>query len=145
MDRIDASFGDDMRRTVFAAALLALVLSACGAAPASQESRFTGDKAQIAKLVDDLAAAGTKHDADKICTQILAKQLVDELKSAGGNCVSEMNRAITDASDYDLQVDDVKVTGTTATAKVRQGKSKKTATFSFVKEKAGWRASALGG
>ena len=55
-----------------------------------------------------------------------------------------MDRAISDANDYDLQVDDVKVTGTTATATVRQGESKNTATFSFVKEKGGWRASALG-
>jgi hypothetical protein len=134
-----------MRRTAFAAALLALVLSACGRAPASQESKFSnGDQQAVAKLVDDLASAGQKGDANKICTQILAKQLVDELKSAGGDCVTEMNRAITDATDYDLQVDDVKVTGTTATAKVRQGTSKKVATVAFVKEKGGWRASALG-
>ena len=134
-----------MRRTVALAALLALVLSACGSAPAKQDSKFTGDRAQVAKLVDDLAEAGRKGDADKICAEILAKSLVDELKSAGGDCVTEMHRAITDATDYDLQVDDVKVTGATATAKVRQGTSKKVATFAFIKEKGGWRASALGG
>ena len=145
MDGFDASFGPSMRRTALVAALLALVLSACGAAPASQESKFTnGDQQAVAKLVDDLAAAGSKGDAAKICNQILAKQLVDEIKSAGGDCVNEMKRAITDASDYDLQVDDVKVNGTTATARVRQGKTKKVATFAFIKEKGGWRASALG-
>ena len=133
-----------MRRSVLVTALLALVLSACGAAPAKQENKFTGDRAAVAKLVDDLAAAGRKGDADKICAQILAKSLVDELKSAGGDCETEMHRAITDATDYDLQVDDVKVTGATATATVRQGTSKKVATFSFVKENGGWRASALG-
>src|SRR6478609_6212607 len=120
MDGFDASFGPSMRRTALAAALLALMLSACGAAPASQESKFTnGDQQAVAKLVD-------------------------ELKSAGGDCVAEMKRAITDASDYDLQVDDVKVSGSTATARVRQGKTKKIATFAFIKEKGGWRASALG-
>jgi len=134
-----------MRRSGLLVALLALVLSACGAAPATQKSKFSnGDQQAIAKLVDDLAAAGQKGDATKICTQILAKQLVNELKSAGGDCVTEMNRAISDASDYDLQVDDVKVTGTTATAQVRQGKTKKVATFAFIKENGGWRASALG-
>ena len=55
-----------------------------------------------------------------------------------------MDRAIKDASDYDLQVTDVKVNGTTATAKVRQGDDGKVATFTFVKDKGGWRASALG-
>ena len=134
-----------MRRTALVTVLLGLALSACGAAPAKQESKFkTGDQQAIAKLVDDLAAAGRAGKADKICNEILAKQLVDELKTAGGDCVSEMDRAINDANDYDLQVDEVKVNGSTATATVRQADSKKTAIFSFVKEKAGWRASALG-
>ena len=48
-----------------------------------------------------------------------------------------MDRAIKDAIDYDLQVTDVKVTGTTATAHVRQGDTNNVATFSFVKEKDG--------
>jgi hypothetical protein len=69
---------------------------------------------------------------------------VTELKTAGGDCVTEMDRAIKDANDYDLQVTSVKVTGPTATAQVRQGKDGKVATFSFVKEGGAWRASALG-
>src|SRR3954471_24643618 len=134
-----------MRRTALAAAVLALTFSACGTAAPRQQSKFkNSDQAAIAKLVDDLAAAGRSKNAKKICTEILAKQLVDELKSAGGDCEREMDRAIHDATDYDLQVDDVKVTGSTATARVRQGTSKKVATFAFVKEKGGWRASALG-
>jgi hypothetical protein len=119
-----------MRRTALLAVPIALAVSACGAAPARQDNKFkNGDQAQIAKLVDDLANAGRRKD---------------ELKSAGGNCVDEMDRAIKDANDYDLQVDDVKVTGSTATARVRQGTSKRVTTFSFVKEKGGWRATALG-
>jgi len=134
-----------MRRALLVTPLLALAMSACGAAPASQDSKFkNGDQQDIAKLVDDLASAGKRGDASKICTDILAKQLVTELKSAGGDCEEEMNRAIHDANDYDLQVENVKVTGTTATASVRQGTSKQVATFAFVKEKGGWRASALG-
>src|SRR4051794_11641582 len=101
MDEIDPSSGYDrvgMRRTALAAALLALLLSACGAAPASQESKFSnGDQQAVAKLVDDLASAGSKGDAAKICNQILARQLVNEIKSAGGDCLNEMKRAITDA------------------------------------------------
>jgi hypothetical protein len=134
-----------MRRTVLLALVLALLVSACGAAPEKQESKFKNtDQAAIAKLVDDLASAGRAGNAKKICTEILAKQLVDELKSAGGNCEQELKRAIDDAQDFNLKVDDVKVNGTTATAQVRQGDSKKVATFAFVKERAGWRASALG-
>ena len=134
-----------MRRTVLLVPVLALLVMACGAAPEKSENKFKNtDQAAIAKLVDDLASAGRAGNASKICTEILAKQLVDELKQAGGNCEQELKRAIDDAQDFDLQVDNVKVTGSTATAQVRQGKTKKVATFAFVKEKAGWRASALG-
>jgi hypothetical protein len=136
-----------MRRAFLAAGVVALLVSGCGAAAETQESKFNegSDQAQIASLVDKLSAAGAGRDAETICTEVLASTLVNELKAAGGDCVNEMDRAIKDASDYDLQVVDVKVNGNTATARVAQGDTDKRATFSFVKEKGGWRASALGG
>ena len=133
-----------MRRTLVTAAALTLGLSACGSAPQSSSDRFSGEQQNVAKVVDELATAGRTGDAKRICSDILAKQLVAELKTAGGDCVTEMDRAIDDASDYDLQVRSVKVNGSTATAQVRQGKAGKVATFMFVKEGGGWRASALG-
>jgi hypothetical protein len=133
-----------MPRAALIAAVLALVLSACGSATSTQNTKFKGAQQDVVKVVDSLAQAGSRGDADKICTQILAKQLVTELKTAGGDCVTEMDRAIKDASDYDLQVTSVKVNGNTATAQVRQGKDGQTATFTFVKEGGAWRASALG-
>ena len=136
-----------MRRVFLAAPVIALLVSGCGAAADNQESKFPeGDRAQVAKVVDTLSTAGAARDAKKICDTVLAKQLVNELKAAGGNCVTEMDRAIKDASDYDLQVTKVAVNGNNATATVQQGEDKQnTASFSFVKEKGGWRASALGG
>jgi hypothetical protein len=133
-----------MRRTLLVTALLALPLSACGAAAPSAASKFKGDQANVAKVVDDLATAGRKRDAKTICAKILSQQLVTELKSAGGDCETEMKRAIDDASDYDLQVKSVTVNGNNATAQVRQGAAGHVATFTFVKEASGWRASALG-
>jgi hypothetical protein len=134
-----------MRRAVLIAALLALAATGCGSAQTSDSANeFKGEQAAVAELVDRLAAAGKAGDAEKICTEILSKQLVTELKSAGGNCVSEMDRAIDDASDFNLTVRSVKVNGTTATAQVRQGDAGEIATFTFVKEGGAWRASALG-
>jgi len=136
-----------MRHAFFAVPAIALLLSGCGAASESQESKFKDtNQAQVAKVVDDLASYGSRGNAEKICTDILAQQLLTEIKSAGGTCVDEIERAIKDASDYDLEVTKVTVNGTNATATVQQGEdTKNTATFSFVKEKGGWRASALGG
>jgi hypothetical protein len=133
-----------MRLIAVTVAGLALTLSACGAAQSDSESRFRGEQKNVAKVVDDLASAGRARDADKICDTILARRLVTEIKSAGGDCVTEMDRAINDASDYDLQVRSVKVSGNTATAQVRQGDDGRVATFAFVKEGGAWRATALG-
>jgi hypothetical protein len=134
-----------MGRRALIAVALALPLTACGSAQTSDSaSEFKGEQAAVAELVDELATAGRAGDAEKICADILSKQLVTELKSAGGDCVTEMDRAIDDASDFDLTVRSVKVTGDTATARVRQGDGGTTATFTFVKEGGGWRASALG-
>jgi hypothetical protein len=133
-----------MRRASLALALLVLPLAGCTAAQSSK-SKFKGDAGKVAAVVDDLAQAGRTGNAKKICSDILARQLVAELKSAGGDCESEMKAAIQDASDYDLKVDSVKVTGGSATARVRQGTKGRVATFSFIKEKGNWRASALGG
>jgi hypothetical protein len=132
-----------MRRLLVIAA--ALTLSACGTASTSNDVKFTGAQKDVADLVDKLATAGQRHDASTICNDILSKQLVAELKTAGGDCESEMKDAIADATDYDLQVRSVKIDGNNATAQVRQGDKGKVATFTFVKEGGGWRANALGG
>ena len=132
-----------MRRLLVIAA--ALALSACGSASSSSDVTFTGAQKDVADLVDELATAGQRHDASTICNDILSKQLLTQLKSAGGNCEDEMKDAISDATDYDLQVRSVKVNGSNATAQVRQGDKGKVSTFTFVKEAGGWRASALGG
>ena len=132
-----------MRRLLVIAA--ALALSACGTASSSNDVKFSGAEKDVADVVGKLATAGQRHNASSICNDILSKQLVAQLKSAGGNCEDEMKDAISDATDYDLQVRSVKVTGNNATAQVRQGDDGKVSTFTFVKEGGGWRASALGG
>jgi hypothetical protein len=131
-----------MRRLLVIAA--ALVVSACGTASSSNDVKFSGAEKDVADVVGKLATAGQRHNASSICNDILSKQLVAELKSAGGNCEDEMKSAISDATDYDLQVRSVEIKGDTATAQVRQGDKGKVATFTFVKENGDWRASSFG-
>jgi hypothetical protein len=134
-----------MRRALYAAAVIALPLAGCAAQSSTTSTgKFKGDAQKVAQVVADLSAAGRAGDAGKICTDILAKELVQQLRAAGGDCQAEMKSAIQDATDYNLQVANVKVTGNRATAQVRQGDHGKVATFTFVKENGGWRASALG-
>src|SRR5262249_13133029 len=124
----------EMRRALLTLALLALPLAGC-MFMLSSKSKFNGEAGNVAAGVAALVAAGRTGNAKKTCDDILARQLVAELKSAGGDCESEMKAAIQDASDYDLKVDSVKVTGGSATARVRQGSKGRVATFSFIKEK----------
>ena len=134
-------------RSLAGAALLAtaaLAAGGCGAAQTNSSSKFKGDQGQVAKVVDDLSSAGQKKDAAKICNNILSKSLVAQLKAAGGDCQQEMKKAIDDADSYDLQVQGVSIDGNQAQARVRQGKKGPFATFQFVKETGGWRATSLG-
>ena len=133
-----------MRRFLLPAFAVALALSGCGAAQTSSSSKFKGAQKDVADVVDKLATSGRRRDAATICSDILSKQLLAQLKTAGGDCETEMKNAIQDADNYDLQVRSVKVTGASATAQVRQGKDGPVATFTFVKENSAWRASALG-
>jgi hypothetical protein len=132
-----------MRRLMVIAA--ALALSACGTASTSSDVKLNSAQQDVADVVGKLATAGSRHNAKAICNDILSKQVLDQLKSAGGDCETEIGDAIADATDYDLQVRSVKITGNTATAQVRQGKDGKVSTFTFVKEGGDWRATALGG
>jgi uncharacterized protein YceK len=135
-----------MRGLVVLPVIAALALSGCGAASSTNSTgqKLSGDQKAVTDLVSKLSTAGRRGDAAAICNDVLSKQLLTQLKTAGGDCQTEMKNAIRDASDYDLQVTSVKVSGNNATAIVRQGKKGPTATFTFVKENGNWRASALG-
>jgi hypothetical protein len=135
-----------MRRTdaFITVPLLALALAGCAASEQSSSKDFKGQEKAVADVVGDLKAAGQRKDAQKLCSEVLSSKLVEQLKSGGTNCVDEMDKAITDADDYNLSVQDVTVSGSTATAKVENGKDGPTATLEFAKERDGWRVSSLG-
>jgi dihydroxyacetone kinase len=125
--------------------LLALALAGCAPTQQSASSKdFKGEEKAVADVVGDLQEAGQRKDADKICSDVLSAKLVESLKSGGSTCVDEMDKAITDADDYKLTVEDVTVSGDTATAKVKNGSDGPTATIEFAKERGGWRATSLG-
>jgi hypothetical protein len=134
------------RLAITAAVAVLLGASGCTANGSSSSSAtFTGTKGDVAKVVSDLSQAGRRKQADRICTQILARTLVQQLSQAGTSCAQEMKKAIDDADDFDLTVRSVTVTGSRATAVVRRGKDGPTATFRFVREAGRWKISELSG
>src|SRR4051795_2234588 len=122
----------------------ALGVAGCTSSTGSTSGTFSGQQAQVAQVVSDLAKDGQRKDAQKICTEILARELVDKLNQAGTSCGQEMDKAIADADDFDLSVQKVTVDGTSAIAVVRRGKDGPTATFRFVREGGKWKATDFG-
>ena len=123
---------------------MTLTLAGCGAqTQTSSLDKFKGADREVAQQVEDLESDGKRGKAEDICSDILAKSLVDELNMAGTDCTTEMKKAIEDADDFDLEVLDVKVTGDQATATVRRGDDGPTETMAFTREGSSWRATAL--
>jgi hypothetical protein len=132
-----------MRRLAVLASLAAVLgMAGCTTTKtASSSGKFSGAEADVAKVVDDLRTAGQRRDATKICTQLFARALVSKLDASGTSCNQEISKAIKDSDDFVLDVRDVTVSGSTATARVQNGAKGTTATFQFVRESNLWKAS----
>ena len=125
--------------------VLAALAAGCGASTSSAGD-FEGEERRVADVVEKLQSAGETGDAAEICDEVLARQLRDEMQAAGANCEQELDKAIKDADDFELEVEDVTISGDSATAKVRgqdQGEER-VRDFEFVREGSEWRATSLG-
>jgi hypothetical protein len=124
----------------------ALALAGCAQAPTSTND-FKGSEKAVAQTIEDLQSNAQGRKPGEICSNVLSRELADKLKSAGNDCTTEMEKVTGDADDFELEVTDVTITGTTATAtvKARRGDKKDAeTTFSLVREDGDWRLSNLG-
>ena len=135
-----------MSRVLFAVPLVLAALAAGCGASASSAGDFEGEERRVADVVEKLQSAGETGDAAEICDEVLASELREEMQAAGANCEQELEKAIKDADDFELEVEDVTITGDSATAKVR-GRDRgeeRVRDFEFVREGNSWRATSLG-
>jgi hypothetical protein len=132
-------------RPVLVLCVLALVLSACGAAPRDSAKDFSGAERDVASTVENVETAARKDNADDLCTKLLTESLLAALKKQGTNCVTAVKQAFKDADSTDLTVDDVSVSAATATAKVTSGTGSHKSTYTLELEKAGatWKISSM--
>ncbi|MGH2943624.1 MAG: nuclear transport factor 2 family protein [Solirubrobacteraceae bacterium] len=128
-------------RAAFVLCLLAFVLSACGAAPRDSAQEFSGAERDVATAVEDIEEAARKNDSGALCKRLLSASLLAELKKKGTDCATAVKGAFEDADSLDLTVDDVAISGSTATAKVTSqvGSNKKTDTLELEKVGAAWK------
>jgi hypothetical protein len=135
-----------MRRSLFALPLVLAAVAAGCTAGSSSSNDFQGEQKQVADVVEKLQSAGETGNAREICEDVLAKSLADQIRAAGSTCEQELDKAIKDADDFDLEVESVTIDGNTATAKVkgRDRGEDRVRTFEFEREGSGWRATSLG-
>jgi hypothetical protein len=129
-----------------ALALVVLGLAGCGAQTTSSSSldKFKDPQEKaVAQKVEDLEADGKRGKVDDICSDILAQSLVSQLNAAGTDCATEIQKAIDDANEFDLDTQKVTISGNTATAEVKQGDDGPVEKMEFTREKNDWRATSL--
>jgi hypothetical protein len=125
-------------------AVAAIALGGCAGQAPTSAGGFQGAEREVAQVVDELQDAGRKGKPDEICSRIFGGDFAASLKTGSVACVDEVQAAIQDVNDFQLEVTDVTVTGSTARAQVRQGDDGRTATFAFAREGDGWRVTSLG-
>lgn len=134
-------------RRLLAIAVLAVFVGGCGRTEKDSAKDFKGPERQVAQAVEELQKAGSKRDGNKICEQLLARELIARVKQAGADdCVSAIDDVLKDADTFELQVKDVKVNGSSATATVLSdgGNRDRTDTLRLVRERNTWRIASLG-
>jgi len=125
------------------AVLLSLTLSAC--AKTVSTSGLKGEAKSAAETVKSLQTNVTAGDEKKICEDDLAKALVRKLDATSGGCQQAVKDQLAEIDSFELTVEAVAVSGSTASAHVKSissGKSRKSV-LSLVKEGGKWKISAL--
>ena len=134
-------------RLVALLAALPLILGACGQAAKDSAGDFRGDQRDVAQTVEDLQSFARKGDAGKICTELLAPNLVARITSSSKKpCDTALKDTIADADAFELQVKKVTVSGDKASAVVvsQGGKKDRTDTLQLVRNRSAWKITTLG-
>jgi hypothetical protein len=133
-------------RSVLALVAAAFALSSCASdAPRDSAKAFSGAERAVATTVEDMEDAARDNDGSRLCKKLLSDSLLAAVKDEGINCQTAVREAFRDADSLNLTVNDVSISGRTATAKVTSasGSNEKTDTLELEKTGASWKISAL--
>jgi copper chaperone CopZ len=122
--------------------LCSLTVSAC--ATTTSTSSFKGAEHDVAQALANLQSDVTSGEQKKICANELSAALVTRL-GGKAKCEAAVKEQLTEVDSTELQVESVKVSGSTATASVKtvySGK-KHLSTVSLMEEGGKWKISAL--
>jgi len=127
--------------------LLALGIAGCGGAARDSTKDFAGEKQKVAAVVEELEKAARADDPGTVCTKLFTDARLAILKEQGTNCKTGVKDSFKDADSFDIAVDDVTITGTSAQAKITAGTGSKKKTETLVLKRDGvvWKVDSLQG
>jgi hypothetical protein len=126
-----------VRRLLVAVVVL---LAGCGGGGPSDED-------QVRATVDAFGRATAAKDYAKLCRQLLAPKLIEQVRSVGLPCEAALRQGLGDVREPRLVIGQVTVRGDAATADVRtsaRGEAPSRDTLKLTKIGGRWRIASLG-
>jgi hypothetical protein len=127
-------------RRLFVALLAGAALAGCG-------STGPTDEQQVRETVDAFSKATAAKDYDKLCKQLLAPKLLEQVEQAGLPCEVALSKGLGDVKEPRITVGQITVNGDSATADVRTsaaGQEPSRDTLKLTKVGGRWRIASLG-
>ena len=127
-------------RRLFVALLAGAALVGCG-------SSGPTDEEQVRNTVDAFSKATAAKDYDKLCKQLLAPKLLEQVEQAGLPCEVALSKGLGSVKDPKLTVGKITVDGDSATADIRTsaaGEQPSRDTLKLSKIGGRWRITSLG-
>jgi hypothetical protein len=128
-----------VRRPFLALPLALAVLAGCGGGPT--------DEQQVRAAVDAFSKATAAKDYNKLCKQLLAPKLLEQIGQAGLPCEVALSKGLGDVKDPKVTIGQVTVSGDSATADVRTsaaGQEPSRDMLKLTKIGGRWRIASLG-
>jgi len=126
-------------RRLFVALLAGAALAGCG-------SSGPTDEQQVRETVDAFSKATAAKDYDKLCKQLLAPKLLEQVEQAGLPCEVALSKGLGDVEDPKVTIGQITVNGDSATADIRTsaaGEQPSRDTLKLTKVGGRWRIASL--
>jgi putative lumazine-binding protein len=126
-------------RRLFVALLAGAALVGCG-------SSGPTDEQQVRETVDAFSKATAAKDYDKLCKQLLAPKLLEQVEQAGLPCEVALSKGLGDVEDPKVTIGQITVNGNSATADIRTsaaGEQPSRDTLKLMKVGGRWRIASL--
>jgi hypothetical protein len=131
-------------RALAVAGLAVLAVTGCGGSSpdGANAKRFSGERRDVARVVDALQSAARSGDAHKICSELLTGNLAAEIGArVGTSCEAQVKRQLVSDGET-LAVQRLLVRGTVAVATVRE-QNRNISQLVFRRQGGDWRLSGI--